>query len=179
MLSRVFAQTRFLGVTIGALVVLALAVDLAGLRPAAARIRRLETRRTELTARLAAQGEEGREIEFIARVLGPGAGVPGESAGSVPADPIAIVDGFIARHGLERTELASKPTEATGQVSRTRLNTVVSGSYAQIVGLVRDLEQSPRVITIDALWIEALPDAARLEARLSLSVYDPMRESRP
>jgi Tfp pilus assembly protein PilO len=176
MLPRAFAQTRFLGVAAGALIVLTLAVDLAGLRPAAARMRRLETRRAELAARLVAQSEQEREIEFLASVLG--AGSPGESAGAL-ADPIAIVDGFIAHRGLERTELVSKPIEETGQVARARLSTVVRGSFAQIVGLVRDLEQSPRVITIDGLSIEAPPGAARLEGRLSLSVYGPKRGSGP
>lgn len=178
MLAQTFAQTRSLGVALAALVVLALAIDFAGLRPAVARIRRLEARRAELTARFVAQNERERETEFLARVLGSSAGAPGDTS-DPPADPMTIVDGFIARRALECTELASKPAEESGQVTRARLNTVVRGSFAQVLGFVRDLEQSPRVITIDALWLEAIPGTARLEGRLSLSVYSPKQGARP
>jgi hypothetical protein len=178
MLPQIFAQTRSLGVALGALAVLALAVDFAGLRPAAGRIRRLEAQRTELAARLVAQNELQRETEFLARVLGSSGGAPGD-AGGPPADPMTIVDGFIARRGLECTELASKPVEESGQVARARLNTVVRGNFAQILGFVRDLEQSPRVIAIDALWLEAIPGTGRLEGRLSISVFGLKQEARP
>jgi Tfp pilus assembly protein PilO len=178
MLPQAFTQTRSLGIALGALVVLAVAVDFAGLRPAAARIRRLEAQRAELAARVVTQSEQQRETEFLARELGSSGSTPGVQVEPV-ADPMTIVDGFIARRGLECTELASKPVDESGQVVRARLNTVVRGSFAQILGFVRDLEQGPRVITIDALWLEAIPGTARLEGRLSLSVYGPKQEGRP
>jgi hypothetical protein len=161
--------------TAGLLFACGLAVDRLGIGPTLGQTRDLERQRQAALSRLGSQAEAEAEFEVLASGLGlPDLqGIRNRNGG---LDAVVYIGGRVGEAGLRQVELTTDEVEDTGALRQTRFTLRVEGRYADVVDLVRNLEQGPRLLTVDGLQIEVAEGGGPLECRLALSVYDPVRK---
>lgn len=161
--------------TAGLLFACGLAVDRLGIGPTLVQTRALERQRQTALSRLGTQAEADAELE----VLAAGLGLPdlqGIRSLTGGLDAVVYIGGRVGEAGLRQVELTTDEVEDAGALRQTRFTLRVEGEYAAVVDLVRNLEQGPRLMTVDALKVVAGEGGGALECRLALSVYDPVRK---
>jgi len=154
---------------------LGVVIDLGFTQPRIREIEQLQGRRSELLGQFAQQVATEREGADLAEILAiedlSGAALTGSTV-----DPLTYVGGLIEVAGLRRLALTHEERRKTVRLTRTRLMLRVEGSYRQILSFVRALEQGARLIIVDTFSIEPAADSQRMEARMSISVFDPHAE---
>jgi hypothetical protein len=154
---------------VGALVLLVLGIGVHAVvnQPRMNEITGLRERQASLLGQagtLARLEAENRELERV-NETGGGAGAA--------IDPFAFVGRAVDAAGLTRIEMGTEASGTTGGLQVTKFSLRVAGIYPRIVDFVRNLERSPRTVTILALTIEPMAESSLLEARMHISVYDP------
>lgn len=166
-------------IAISVLVLLAgLAVDLAQVRPLLGRVRQLETSRQTALEGLQQRQEREAERQLLASALLV-TDLDELRQLRELQDPIVFLGKIIDGAGLARQELSSTGTTDSVRLRRSDFTLRATGQYAQVVELLRLLEQNPRLVTVDALQVGKGVAQSELECRLNLSVFDPLPEAGP
>ena len=172
------ARGRVLAGLAGVLLLIGIVFDAGFVQPRVREIRRLRGELTSLRTQASQQGSMEGELTSLAKRLGVGdLNVAFTSYAS--ADPVTFLGRLIGESRLTRLELSTQATTIVGQLRRTKFSFRVLGSYAQLTDLVQRLERSPHLVTVDALSIMPAVDAAGLEGRLDVSIYDPQAGRKP
>jgi hypothetical protein len=152
------------------LLALGLVTDLGFTRPRLQEVRRLMAERTRVLETLARVSQTEREALDLAHRLGAG-DLSEALAAQRREDPLTYLGQEVERAHLVRRELGSQASETVGSLRRNRYHLGVRGSYFQILGFLRTIEQGSWLVTVDALSMEQMPESADLEGRIYLSVY--------
>lgn len=155
-----------------------LIVNVGFVRPGGGQIVRLMAARDEARIRLGQQQALDAEAQRLAASLGV-SDLAEAMSGSALSDPVTFLGGLIADARLTRLELATHASADVGKIHRTRFSLRVLGSYERVLQLVQAMEESPRLVTVDAFSLQPAVESALLEARLDVSIYDPVAVGRP
>ena len=157
------------------LLAVGLSIDLLWTQPRAQDLETLERRRSEALTALSAVEHRTEEADQLAAYLG----VDDLGDGLVSAhanDPLTYLTDSIKEAGLRRHELSTETAVKTSNVIRHRFFVHVQGSYPQIVKFTRTLEQAPRLAALDALVLAPVLGSNQVEARLNISIFDPIKD---
>ena len=166
------SQPLVLGLLAGALLLVGLVVDLGITQPRARELRALNQRRAELFEAVREEAGRGRESQMLMRWMVADS-LENRSSLDLPEGPVSYVDGLLAQGDLTRLELSALEETTRNGLQRTQLLVRVIGGYAQILNFMRHIEQGRRLVVIDAFSVEATENSRTLEARFSVSIYDP------
>ena len=155
-----------------ALLVLGLGVHTLLNQPRMEEIAGLRERHGNLLGQATQLARVERENRDLERAYG-GEGGASLLAGAA-VDPLAFISRAVDVARLTRIELGTEASGVTGDLQVTRFTLRVSGSYPHIVDFVRTLELGPRTVAVQALMIQPMADSGELEARMHVSVYDPI-----
>jgi hypothetical protein len=155
-----------------------LVTELTLLRPRLARWRALEAQRVELLQRLGETSAQQRENRVLAAYLDLASLDELDLATANLVDPVLYLDNQVAASGLERLELTSVGTMVQDGLRRSRFTLRARGGFAAVTALINGLEAGRRVVSVDAFVVERPVGENSLEARISLSVHDPVGEPR-
>lgn len=164
---------RLVAALSGVLLATGLLVDLGFTQQRLQDVTRLAVERDRLRAQVFLLDRAAREEQDLARHLG-GERLIDALTSQLELDAVSYLGLAAKRAGLTRSELTTEATAEMEGLRRIRCTLRVSGTYAQVTECVRALEQGPRLVAIDALDIAGAPETGRLEARLAVSVYDPI-----
>ena len=89
-------------------------------------------------------------------------------------DPVAYLSDVLAESKLTRLELGTMATAEVGKLQRTQFFLRANGRFEQVWKFARQMEQGPRLVTVDALKMEQMIESSNVEARFNLSIYDPL-----
>jgi hypothetical protein len=153
-------------------------VDVGFVQPRLREISRLRTQMSDAKARVAQQSRQVEEVERLMRGLGV-ADLGEAIADQGATDPVTFLGRMIDEARLTRLELSTRASGDVGHLRRTRFSLRILGTYPRFVELVRSLEQSKRLVTIEALSLEPASEASGLEGRLDVSIYDPIPGKQP
>jgi hypothetical protein len=167
-----YSQPLVLGILAGALLLAGLVVDLGVTQPRARELRALNHRRAELFEVVRQEAGRARESQMLMRWMVADS-LENRSSPDFPDGPISYVDGLLAQGDLTRLELSALKETTRNGLQRTQLQVRVIGGYAQILDFMRRIEQGRRLVVIDAFSVEATENSRTLEARFSVSIYDP------
>lgn len=149
-----------------------LAIDMFFVKPNLSSVKRLNNERLQLMQNNETNLTLGREIVQLKSLLKV---ATLEELGDLNSiDPIAYVGARLDETRLQRVEITTGETDIAGKLKRTKVSVRVRGQYNDIVSLVRMLEVGVRLVTLDDLDIEQLELDSRLEARLNMTVLDPV-----
>jgi len=167
---------RLFFIVAAALLLLALALDLGFTRPGHDLVQALAVEQARVSTEIGRTSARDIEHRELAERLGV------DELGDLvtttpPEDPLSYLGATLDRSRLTRLELTTMGTSSSGRLQRTRFTLRVLGSYGQILDFVRDLEEGPRLVTVDALTIETMLEQTALEGRLTLSIHDPRTRS--
>lgn len=157
------------------LLVLGMTIDVGMNRPRATEIRRLSAQRSQLRVKAAQDAQQQAEFDFLVKHLGGKNAKESSTSGRI--DPITFLGRAVDSARLKQLELSSETSLEVGDLVRNRMFLRAEGSYAGIVRLMRSLEMSQRIVTIDAFSIEPALTPGAVEGRLNVSVYDPKGSS--
>jgi hypothetical protein len=156
------------------LLILGLLVDIGFTRPKLRAVRSLADQQVQLQRRLAQlERREGR-VDELAAYLG-GDNLNDALSTLDVGDPLAYLSQLIEAARLRRQELGTEETTELGKLRRTQFYLRVTGSFSRILELVRQLEQSPRLASVDAMILQKEFDSGQLKARLRVSIYEPVQ----
>lgn len=170
--ARRYTQPLVLGILAGALLLVGLVVDLGITQPRARELRALNQRRAELFEAVRQEADRGRESQMLMSWMVADS-LEKRTSSDLTEGPISYVDGLLAQGDLTRLELSTLEETTRNGLQRTQLVVRVIGGYAQILDFMRGIEQGRRLVVIDAFSVEATESPRSLEARLSVSIYDP------
>jgi hypothetical protein len=157
-----------------ALLILGLLVDIGFTRPKLRAVRSLADQKAQLQKRLVQLERQGQTVDELAAYLG-GDDLNEALSNLDVGDPLAYLSQLIEAARLRRQELGTEETSELGKLRRTQFYLRVTGSFSRVLELVRQLEQSPRLASIDAMILEKEFDSGQLKARLRVSIYEPIR----
>ena len=89
-------------------------------------------------------------------------------------DPVSYIGAVLTESGLTRLELGTMATAEVGKLQKTQFFLRASGRYERVWRFVKQMEQGPRLATVDALKMEQMIESSYVEARFNLSIYDPL-----
>ena len=163
---------RMVLVASGIMLACALAVDFAFTRGQFEAKKRLLERRERLVSELRPIQAREHQIRGMAEALG----AP-DLASAIQAlreeDPVSYLGRMVSSAGLVREEMVMEGVSQEGGLRRTRFYLRVQGGYPRILALVQRLEESARLVSIDAMAIGHELEDSGIEGRLNVSVYSP------
>jgi hypothetical protein len=89
-------------------------------------------------------------------------------------EPVAYVGSLIERTQLKRITITHAGTTTVGKLRKSTFTLHLTGSYPRLVAFTRAVEQGPRLAAIDVLTFTTAVGSSTLEAKLSLSIFDPV-----
>jgi len=153
------------------LFILGIAIDQGFTRPALAEIQRLNAKLAGLREQATAVDAREHVARQIAATLG-GDDLGKALAGGENDDALTFLSRAVQRAGLTRVALNTRTTDNVGHLRRTSLSLQLTGRYEGLVNLVRAIERSPRVFTIDAVTVTREAPNEGLTFHIDLSAYD-------
>ncbi|MDP6417865.1 MAG: hypothetical protein QGG80_00200 [Candidatus Krumholzibacteria bacterium] len=131
-------------------------------------IRQLDQLREEESRMQGLQREERGLIRFL-----ESQGLEECLSDSSDSGPAEFLGERLEAAGLERLEMRSTEISAGEHMKRTRFFLRVLGTYSSTLDFLRTLESGARLVSIEAIRVEAQSSSRSLETRLELSLYDP------
>jgi hypothetical protein len=162
----------FLGLA-AALLAIGLVVDLGFIQPQVRQMRQLGLQRDQLLDQIGQGLDRSRQRKDLARYLNV-TDLSELLNDKRESDPLAYIGARLDANSLTRLELTHAGTSAMNNLQRTQFALRVLGSYQNILNFLCDLERGSRLATVDAFTITTVRESRSLEARLNISIYEPV-----
>jgi Tfp pilus assembly protein PilO len=159
-----------------ALFVAGLAIDLGFARPRFRRVEMLREQHAWTLDQMLYQHQSQLESRTMAQILEV-EDLAELTVKRSDSDPLVFLGDLLSESGVTRLELTTVATDDTQLLRRTQFSIRITGRYQKILELVRTIEQSPRLATIDAFALESVTGQKTLDGRLNISIYDPLVRS--
>jgi Tfp pilus assembly protein PilO len=153
------------------LLVVALLVDFAWVRPGESELSRLETRKKVAERQVTLTRQEQTEWEAMRRYFNQGL-EPGKTWRTEyeTRDPLRLLEDLREASGLRRIDLRLQEREPADPFVKTTYFMSVNGGFERQIGFLKALEEAQPLVTVESFLMETPDDDRQVTLRMTVSV---------